>query len=77
MFSGRVRQLFFSFTGTSGYSSGAGSAASQAQPRRSSRALTSAMRSAGAHPSKKTMVPSVSSRSAALSRAVSAVSRSA
>ena len=47
--------------------SGAGSAASQAQPRRSSRALTSAMRSAGAHPSKKTMVPSVSSRSAALS----------
>ena len=44
MFSGRVRQLFFSFTGTSGYSSGAGSAASQAQPRRSSRARTVPLR---------------------------------
>jgi hypothetical protein len=63
MFSGLVSQLFFSRTGTSGTSSSVGSLASQAQPLASSRDWTSARFSAGAQPSKKTMVPSVRRRS--------------
>ena len=77
MFSGLVSQLFFSRTGTSGMSSSAGSSASQAQPAPSSKAWTSLRFSAGAHPAKKTRVPSVRRRSAFRSSAASAASRSA
>ncbi len=77
MFKGFVNQLFFSRTGTSGMSSSAGSSASQAQPLASRRAWTSARFSAGAQPSKKTMVPSVRRRSVFKSSAASALSRSA
>ena len=52
MFSGRVSQLFFSFTGTAGYSSGLGSVSSHAVGKGASASCTASRRSAGSQPSK-------------------------
>ena len=50
MFSGRVSQLFFSFTGTVGYSSGLGSVSSQAVGKGARASCTAPRRSLGSQP---------------------------
>ena len=52
MFSGRVSQLFFSFTGTVGYSSWVGSVSSQAVGKGARASCTAARCFAGSQPCK-------------------------
>ena len=73
----RVTALFFSFTGTCGYSSGAGSENSQAQSKPANAASSRGTSSVGAHPSRKKVSAVSTNRALASSFAISWAARSA
>ena len=76
MFRGFVSALFFSFTGTSGYSSGAGSVSSHQQSYCSQTALSASSSGAVSQPDMHTTESVPTKRSAASAFWISAVIRS-
>ena len=76
MLSGHVSLLFLSLTGTSGYSSGAGSVSSHAQQKPESSASSFPTSSHGTQPSRQKVFSECTSRSAACALEISCVQRS-